>query len=414
MPGKRNHSNEVAQLRAENDCLRAENKRLYAQSSDARSRPAKVIRQSVSAVFVVLAVLIVGASNLLFWFANTMVKQDQFVAATQPIIRDPTVQKTLALYVANTIFRTVNVQQVVEQVLPPRAVFLAPQLTDQLKTKTQSTLQSIAAQPTFQQRWNDILANQHARFISAATRYSGNGTISLNDVYSQLTNQLQSTRLSFLAGTKLPPQAGSITLVAATWLPVVRAIVVNLDTWRVYAVFLLFICIVAAVWPSRNKPRTLIIFGLGVILLMLTTLIALELVQSSLAARVDQQYAAGIEQATQIAFHPLVLQTALIIVAAVLMTAITWTASAGGYAAALRRQLGSTVIGTLHDRLIGNRNNAFIRWMAVYKRTLEAVAVIVLTVIVILARPTFTSLITYLFVLGVTVLAIEVAAWRSN
>lgn len=415
MPGKRSTMGEVAQLRAENDGLRAENKRLRARSSGTSSRhPVNVIRQSVATVFVVLAVLIVAASNLLFWFANTVVNQDQFVATTQPIIRDPIVEKTLALYTTNTIFRTVNVQQAVEQVLPPRAGFLAPQLTDQLEAKTQSTLQNIAAQPTFQRRWNDILANQHARFISAVARYSGNGTISLSDVYAQLTNRLQSTRLSFLAGTKLPPQAGNITLVTATWLPLVHAIVINLDTWRVFAILLFFVCMAAAVWPSRNRPRTLIIFGFGVILFMLATLLALELVQSSLTANVDQQYVAGVEQATQIAFHPLVLQTALIIVAAVLLIAITWVVSSGGYAAALRRQLESTVVGTLHDRLIGDRSNAFTRWMATYKRTLEAVAVIVLAVIVILARLTFTSLIIYIIVLGLVVLTIEVLSWRSN
>src|SRR4051812_44689142 len=104
---------ELKKLRAENTKLKAENARLKKKPSATVSKktsrqPLNIVRRIGVILLVSFAVALLSIANLLFWFGNTVVKQDRFVAATQPIIKDPEVQKGMALYTTNSIFNNID------------------------------------------------------------------------------------------------------------------------------------------------------------------------------------------------------------------------------------------------------------------------------------------------------------------
>jgi hypothetical protein len=136
--------NELEKLRLENARLSAEHK------------PSRLFRRFGVITLVAISIALLTAGNLLFWFGNTIVKPDRFTDATAPIIKDSTVQQTMALYTTNKIFESVDVQKITEEALPPKADFLAPQLTTQLKSGTEKTLQKTLAKPKFQEKWNGL------------------------------------------------------------------------------------------------------------------------------------------------------------------------------------------------------------------------------------------------------------------
>jgi hypothetical protein len=363
---------------------------------------------------VIIATTLLTVGNLVFWFGNTIVKPDRFVAATQPIIKNQNVQQSMALYTTNNIFKNIDVEKITEQVLPPRAAFLAPQLASQVKSVTHKTLQTTLAKPKFQDKWNNVLATQHARFINFAAKYKGDGSISLNDAYNQLDASLQNTKLAFLSNKTLPPKVGSITLVNATWLPAFHKLVVNIDTWRLLSVTLFVLCVALAVWLSNNRRKTLYILSASASIFMLITLVALRIAREAIAQKTDPQYSDGVRSAVQIFLHPLVTQTTTIFFAFILVAFVAWISSASPSAAAVREKVGLLFSGKLHARLFNGGSNKYADWVGRNKHLLQWGAVAVIALIMLVVRLTLKSLILYAFLMLFSVLAIEVVAGRTN
>jgi hypothetical protein len=413
-------SQELEKLRAENARLKAANAKLEKKAATHSSmasknlRPSKLLRSLSVIILAAAAVALLTAGNLLFWLGNTIVKPDRFTAATQPIIKDPNVQQTLALYTTNNIFKNVDVQKITEEVLPPKAVFLAPQLTSQLKSTTQKTLQNTLAKPSFQEKWNNVLATQHERLVSFASRYNGDGAISLNDVYNQLSASLGNTKLAFLSNKKLPPKVGSITLLNASWLPAFHNVVVNIDTWRLLAVTAFLLCVIAAVWLSKNRRKTLYIISAGAAFFMVLTLVALRITRETIVQKADPQYADGVRSAVQIFFHPLVLQTATVLFAFVLVAFVAWVSGPVKSAAVIRSNAGLLFSGKLHIAIFGNHQNKYISWIHQNKSFLEWAAIALITIIMLIVRVTLKSLILYAFLMLASVLVIETIAGTTS
>lgn len=413
----RKSTSDVGKLKAENSRLKGENDRLKKKASKAQARKKQrrlgVFRKSAVILLVSLAVALLTVGNLLFWTGNTIVKQDRFVAATQPLIKDPAVQSTMALYTTNQIFSNVNVQQEIENVLPPRADFLAPQLTTQIKSFTQGTLKKVLASPKFQDRWNTALAKQHQRLINFASKYQGNGDISLNDVFNQLTAKLSDTKLKFLAGKQLPAKVGDITLISAPWLPAFHNVIVHIDLWRTLAIGLMIISLALAIWLSRRRRRIVYIFSLSTAAMMLATLIALHAIRQRIVGQVSPQYAEGVQHAIQIVFHSLVTQTVTILLAALLIWLIAWVSGPSRGAMSVKRQVNLLLSGKLHQQLFAEENK-YSLWFQNNKRLLQWGVVALFGVIMLLVRLTIASLITYAVIIVILVLAIEIIAGQNS
>jgi hypothetical protein len=414
-------NNQIAMLKAENARLNAEVRRLKLdkQSSATANRrgrlmhPANTIRNLAVILLVALSVILLTAANLLFWTGNTIVKQDRFVAATQPIIKDAAVQDTMALYVTNSIFNNVDVQKTVEQALPPKATFLAPQLTSQLKNTTDSTIQKALANPDIQNKWNTALAKQHDRLINFAANYKGDGNISLNDFYTQLSSRLSNTKLAFLANKKLPPKVGNYTVVNAAWLPKFHNLVVNIDTWRLLAVVALVLFVAGAVWLSKNRRRTIYTFILASAAAMIVTLIILHFIKDNITSKVNPLYSEGVNSIIQIVSHSLVLQTLTIFFASLFIGFVAWISSPASLALKTRRQVNLLFNGNLHGRIF-SQENKFTVWVQKYKRILQWFAVAAVAAIMLLVRLTLPGLILYGFIMLILVLTIEAIAGQES
>lgn len=372
------------------------------------------LRNIAVVLLVAFSVALLTVGNIFFWTGNTIVKQDRFVAATSPIIKDPEVQNAMALYTTNAIFNNINVQQTLENVLPPRADFLAPQLAGQLRTYTGTTLQKLLANPKFQDKWNEVQARQHDRLINFAAKYKGDDKISINEIINQLTAQLKDTKLSFLAGKQLPSKYGDITVVQASWLPIFHNVVTHIDAWRTIAVSLLVVFLALAIWLSRNRRRTVYLFSTFAAIFMFVTLIALRAIRERIADKVDPQYSEGVRHALQIVFHSLVIQTITLLIAAIVLGLIAWISGNSRRAKALKGRVSLLFSGKLHDSIFGSTSNKFVIWVQSNKRTLQWTAVAVLTLVMLLVRLTLQSLIVYVLLLLISVLAIEVVGGDSK
>ena len=228
--------------------------------------------------------------NVFFWTGNTIVNTNRFSSVVDPLITKPPIQSAMAQYTTTQIFNNVDVQHYVQQVLPPRADFLAPQLTSQLKSHTQSSLQSVLASPEFQTRWNSSLAKTHQALISYSKSYQGNGTILVSDVFEQLTQQLSDTKLSFLSNVKLPQKVGSIEITTVGWLPALHKITTHIGAYQLVASLLFLASLAGAIFLSPHRRRMVIRLSGLFAVFMLLTLIAVRIAGSFAVSDVAPAY----------------------------------------------------------------------------------------------------------------------------
>jgi hypothetical protein len=406
-------SNEIVKLKADNAQLKAENNWLESQVATPSHKRTGFIKKLSAVVLVIIAVLALTVGNLFFWSGNTIVKPDRFTDATAPIIKDSEVQKALSLYTTNSIFNNVDVTKTIENALPPKADFLALQFANQLKSATQNRLQETLSKPRLQDNFNTVLARQHKRLINFASSYTGNGDISLNDVFTNLTATLAGTKLGFLANKQLPPKVGDITLINVAWLPAFHKLVANIDTWRFLAILLLVVSLTAAVWLSQNRRRTIYLFSFTSVLMMLITLFVLNVASNSIVGKVDPQYSLGVEHVINIFTHPLIIQTLTIVAGLGVVAVVAWVSSSAYSASLVKQRLRLTLNMQLH-RYIFHQDNSYTMWVQHNKQLLEWSVVALVAVGMLLFRLTPLGLVIYVSLLLLLVMVIEIVGGQKS
>ena len=410
----------IDKLRKENTRLEAEVARLQtlAIKPELPSAPKQrsingIIRKVVVILCMVLAVVLLVLGNLFFWAGNTVVNQQRFDAAMAPVIKDQQVQQTLALYTTNQIFASINVQQYIAGILPPRADFLAPQLAGQVRGFTQTGLQKALATPRLQQTWNSVTSKQHQRLITFAENYQGNGTISLNDVFQQLTAGLRNTKLAFLSGKQLPSNVGSITLVTASWLPLLHDLITHIGTWRTLSIIGLIIFAGVAIWLSRKRRRTIYLLCLFASLGLVISLVILRAAREHLIDTINPAYASGVASALHIFFHGLVVQTLTIIAALIIIGFIAWISGNATSATTTKRFTRTLFTEKLHTLLFAEEN-AVTKWISSHRQLLEWCAVALFILLSLLVRLTVKTLVVLVILLLLVVFIIEIASNQAK
>lgn len=396
---------QVAQLKAENEQLKA----------TAVHKPArKLSLKPVGALLLLcFAVALLVAGDLLFWTGNTIVKNDRFVAATAPIIQNSAVQQAIAQKTTTRLFETVDVQQFVTDVLPPRADFLAPSIANGIESQADTQLKKVLANPKFQDTWNETLSRAHTRFIASVEKNGSDGSIDIGEVYKSLSANLAGTKLSFLANKPLPAKIGNIQLVSGDWVTVLNRVITNIDLWRTLAIGLFLVCAVAGVWLSKNRRRAVVLLGLLSAAAMFVTLVSLRVAREVIAGKAEPQYAQAVGDTAQIVFHPLVVQSTSILVAFALVALIAWVSGAGRAATSLRARTSDLLSGKLHEAIFHDGENAFTLWLGRFKRYIEWSLVAALGILFLLVRLTPKALLWYTVGLILLILVVETLASKT-
>lgn len=401
----------LQKLEAENRRLRRANDKLQKQfAASSRWSFGRVLRKFSIVLCVTLAILCLTAGNILFWAGNTIVKSDRYVAATAPIIRNPSVQNALATNINQKLFAQVDVNRVVSQALPPRAGFLAPVITDQVHQHSQDAIKKVLARPQFQDRWNAAQEHIHDRFIKLVDEHGSDGSINVSEVYTDVSQQLVHTNLAFLANKPLPAKAGQIQLLKGKWLSVLQRTIQHIDTWRLLALGLLIIFSFIGIWLSARRRRTAIVIASLAAAAMFLTLLCIRIGGELIAGKVKQQNAEAVRQIYGIVTHSLVAQTAAILGAAPLMIFIIWISGTSSAASRTKVFLDRLFSGKLHAALFSKGENALTHWTGAHKVALQWSAVALVVASILFTRLTPGTLVAQAIAILMLVLLVEVLA----
>lgn len=405
------------ELKAENESLRTELERLKKAAAkrqnnlNAPKEPRGNIWKKIGAVAsVIVAATLLVAGNLLFWAGNTLTDPQKFEALVSPIIQQPEVQQAISQFTTDKLFERVDVQQILTENLPPRIQFAAPALANQVHSATQTALDRVMQNESFQQTWSTTLTTLHERFITFVKNYQGDGTIQLSDIYNKLIARLSGTKLDFLSRVSLPQQVGSITLTNATWLPAAHNIVNNIDLYKWIATILCVGFVALAIWLSRRKRRTAITIGIVFAVFMVLTLIAIRIMQNQMVSQVASTYQAAAGAVSNSLVDSLILQTRALFVFGVLIALVAWVSGPYRGATILRSRVQALFGGNIHEAVIGTRDNGLTRWLGVHKRLIQWIFVAVAALVIIILPIGMNTIFWTTLSLLIAILVLEIVA----
>ncbi len=361
----------------------------------------------VFCVALATAVLIVG--NLLFWAGDTLVNNQKYTETVTPLLQDTAIQSAVASYTTTKLFENVDVDQVVQEALPPRAEFLAAPLAAQVQNGTQQALQKAVASERFQRFWAQANSKAQERLITSLKNSKGDGVLNLQDVYDRLGQNLADTKLSFLAGKQLPSNVGSIVVIEATWVPTARPVFNNIGWIKPFSLALVTLFSAGAIWLSRNRRKMVIILGSFFSAGMVISLISLRVATHGVVNHVTPAYRTAAEHAAEIVTRPLILQTRTVLVVSVVIALAAWLTGPYRSAAAFRSRISLLLSGSMHQALF-KRETAFTRWIAAYKRQLQWSSVAGVAVIMLFVRLSPRLVLLYALLAVLLVLAVELLA----
>lgn len=327
MPKSKSKTDDIALLRQDVAKLNAKVEKLQADMNkkNSKKKPAKKNGKRIAiGISAALATLVLVFGNIFFWTSRTLIDTNRYVATVGPLIKQPPIQSAIAQYTTTQVFDNFNVEGFIKSSLPPKAAFLAPELTTQVKTYTQSTIKALLNNSKVQNYWYSSLQRRHAALISFSKSYTGNGSINVSDIYSQLSKRLSGTQLSFLANKQLPAKVGSIQITTVGWLPAFHNLVNNIDLYETLAFIIFFIGSGLAIYLSPRHLRMVVKLGLVYAFFMLITLLAINIMRGVLVSDVNQTYQAAVGSAYNVVLGSLVSQTVTIMIISLVISILAW------------------------------------------------------------------------------------------
>jgi hypothetical protein len=364
------------------------------------------------AALVVLGCVLAPISVIGVWARNTLLDEDQYVDTVAPLAKDAAIQEALADRVQERLFEAVDVEQEVEDALPPAAAFVAPFVADGLERFVHDATLKIVQSDRFDTLWERVNRRAHSAVV-AVLQGEGTETVQTRDgkvvlELEPLVDRVQA-RLDDLGvdifddatGERIPSQ---LVLFEAESLRSAQSGVRLLDRLAFVLPAFTLLLFAVAVWLSPNRRRTGLRAALGVVLAVALVLTGFNLGRSTYldaienAGRDTDAAAAVYDQV--LGFLRLALRTAVVL--GLVIAVGLWLAGPGRVATRVREG----VTGLVRGRGEGEAT-AVGRFVATYRTPLRVLVIGAgLVVLVVLSHPgpVGVLVIAVLVVLGLLVL----------
>ncbi|HSJ43154.1 MAG TPA: hypothetical protein VK923_00540 [Euzebyales bacterium] len=362
-------SAELERLRAERDALQTQ-----VDALGRRRRRTGALRRAAVIVLVVLACLSLTAATVAVWANRTLLTTDGWVETVGPLGADPTVTAALQPRITEAVFTAIPAQDLIADTLPEDRAFLAAPLSSAVESFVDDQVGAFLASDTFAQLWIDANAVAHERALavlrgdSDVVQVEGETvTLNLLPMVNRVLGQLSSAasglvgqdvnlptitsgelpeqavaRINEALGVELPPDIGQIPVYGADELIVAQQALRVFDQAFVLVMIATPLLLIAAVWLSQNRRRTILQLAIGsVLLLVLVRRVVLRFEETIVAMPPRPEGQAAAEVVTDQLRGGLFELTAAIILIALAIVLIALLTGPYRWAVALRRGVGS-------------------------------------------------------------------------
>jgi hypothetical protein len=228
----------------------------------AASTPSVISRRRRIAVWslIVAATILAFVSILTTWVNRQMLDNKAWTRASTQVIQSKKVQTSLATYLVNQLYGSVDVAGSLEQQLPPNLKPLADPIASALRQPATATAASILARPRVQELWINATSVAHQKLVNVLENKTGHGietgngvvTINLHTVVTELAADLG---LPGKVVQQLPADSGVITVMRSDQLSAAQSGVRAIKVLSVWLLVLVLAMFALAIYLARGERR---------------------------------------------------------------------------------------------------------------------------------------------------------------
>ena len=255
-------------------------------SQSSRIRPIAAIALAVIAVL--LATMAVDA----FWLHERIFNNEQFVESLAPLPQDPAVSTAIATKTVEVLSASGTAEAKVAEVLPDRLAFLTPNVFDLVEEKVFDTTMRLVSSDAFARVWTKGLETVHAvvvGILDGDPAYPTTGDVGLNleGTAGLVLDELDKRGIDLFA--EIETSVGEIAFIQAEMLAGPRSLinVFHTGVWVLPIVALLVLGL--AVLIDRDRLRPVQIFGIGLAIAILLSLIAIRIFAGYAGGKVENE-----------------------------------------------------------------------------------------------------------------------------
>jgi hypothetical protein len=297
-------------------------------------------------VLVVFGSLLAFLSVFAIWTERQALNTDDWVDTSGRLIQNETIREALGDYLVDQLYENVDVEKELSQKLPGDTKDLAGPISGGLRQIAPEGANQVLQSSTAQELWKSANRTTHEQLLEVLEEKEGTvateeGKVSLN-LGSLVTNLADQAGIGADLASKLPPDAGQITILRSDQLKTAQDIVVAIKGLALVLSLLTFLCFGLAIYLSReNRWVTVLSCGIGLVAAGFAVIVAREIAGGVVVGQLvdEESVKPAAEAAWSIGTSLMTSIATTVIVIGVLFGIAGWLASPTDSARATRRVL---------------------------------------------------------------------------
>jgi hypothetical protein len=216
---------------------------------------------------IVLGTILTFAAIFSIWVNRQALNTDNWVDTSTRLIQNEEVRDQLANYLATQLFANADISGELKEALPPRLAPLAGAAAGGLEQLAPQVAERLFATPKFQELWEAANRKAHESLLkvlnggsSAVSTENGEVKLQLEPVLEEIG---EGSGLGEALVSKLPPEAGEITILKSDELSLAQEVAKILRKLPIVLTLLALLCFGLAVFLSPRRRETLRAVGIA-------------------------------------------------------------------------------------------------------------------------------------------------------
>ncbi len=225
---------------------------------------------------VILGTILTFAAIFSIWVNRQALNTNNWVDTSTRLVKNEEVRSQLSDYLANQLFANVDVAGELREALPPRLAPLATAAAGGLQQLAPQVAERLFATPRFEALWETANRKAHESLLRVLDGGSSNVSTENGEVKLQLGAVLaqigEGSGVGEALVSKLPPDAGEITIVKSDELSLGQEVANLLRKLPIVLTLAALLCFALAVYLSPRRRETLRSVGFAFVIAGLLSL----------------------------------------------------------------------------------------------------------------------------------------------
>ena len=250
------------------------------------------IRVVAAVALAVVAILLATMAADAFWLHERIFNTDNFVESLAPLPQDPAVSTAIATRTVEGLSAGGTAEEKVAEVLPDRLAFLTPNVFDLVEEKVFDATVNLVGSDAFARVWTRGIETVHSVIIGILDGdpdYPTTGDVGLNleGTAGLVLEELDRRGIDLFE--EIEASVGELAFIQAELLAGPRSLVNVLHTGVWVLPILALLVLGLAVFVDRDRLRPIQVFGLGLAIVTLLSLVAIRLFAGHAGGRIENE-----------------------------------------------------------------------------------------------------------------------------